>query len=90
MQVADPDGYFKSGSRAAEVAKVRAQKSMQLEKQQKDAQERRRKEKLVSGVFDPQPYPRCPCPCPALALALPLPCCFLTKDGSKKAKLRQL
>lgn len=48
LQVADPDGYFKSGSRAAEVAKARAQKAMQLEKQQREAQERRRKEKLVS------------------------------------------
>ena len=48
LQVADPDGYFKNGSRAAEAAKARAQKAMQLEKQQKEAQERRKKEKLVS------------------------------------------
>ena len=48
LQVADPDGYFKSGSRAAEAAKARAQKAMQLEKQQKEARERRRKEKQVS------------------------------------------
>ncbi|DBB07161.1 TPA: hypothetical protein ACH3X1_011731 [Trebouxia sp. C0004] len=48
LKVADPDGYFKSGSCAAEAAKARAQKAMQLEKQQKEAQERRRKEKLAT------------------------------------------
>ena len=47
-QVADPDGYFKSGSRAAEAAKAKAQKAMQLEKQQRELKEQRRKEKLVS------------------------------------------
>ena len=46
-QVADPDGYFKSGSRAAEAAKAKAQKAMQLEKQQRALKEQRRKEKLV-------------------------------------------
>lgn len=48
VQVADPDGYFKAGSRAAEAAKAKAQKAMQLEKQQKEAQARRQKEQLVS------------------------------------------
>lgn len=52
LKVADPDGYFKSGSRAAEAAKARAQKSMQLEKQQKDAQERRKKEKLAAQKLE--------------------------------------
>ena len=70
MQVADPDGYFKSGSRAAEAAKARAQKSMLLEKQQKDAQERRQKEKLVSLVLTlnltPPARPPAPAPTPAL------------------------
>ena len=47
LQVADPDGYFKAGSRAAEAAKAKAQKAMQLEKQQKEAQARRKKEQLV-------------------------------------------
>ena len=47
VQVADPDGYFKSGSAAAEAAKARVQKAMQHEKQQKEAQERRKREKLV-------------------------------------------
>ena len=50
-QVADPDGYFKAGSRAAEAAKAKAQKAMQLEKQQKEAQARRQKEQLVSLFY---------------------------------------
>lgn len=62
MQVADPEGYFKSGSRAAEAAKAKAQKAMQLEKQQQEAQERRRKEKLV------RQHPACHFKCLTLIL----------------------
>lgn len=56
LKVADPDGYFKSGSRAAEAAKARAQKAMQLEKQQKEAQERRRKEKLATQRLEQEAF----------------------------------
>ncbi|KAL0018195.1 hypothetical protein WJX79_010675 [Trebouxia sp. C0005] len=56
LKVADPDGYFKSGSRAAEVAKARAQKAMQLEKQQREAQERRRKEKLATQRLEQEAF----------------------------------
>ncbi|KAL3145623.1 hypothetical protein ABBQ32_003168 [Trebouxia sp. C0010 RCD-2024] len=56
LKVADPDGYFKSGSRAAVAAKARAQKSMQLEKQQKDAQERRKREKLAAQKLEQETF----------------------------------
>lgn len=56
LKVADPDGYFKSGSRAAEAAKAKAQKAMQLEKQQRELKEQRRKEKLAAQKLEQEAF----------------------------------
>lgn len=48
LRLADPDGYFREGTRAAEAAKTKGIKALQVEKQRREAEERQRRERLVS------------------------------------------
>ena len=47
LRLADPDGYFREGTRAAEAAKAKGIKAMEVEKKRREAEERQRRERLV-------------------------------------------
>lgn len=47
LRLADPDGYYREGTRAAEAAKAKGIKAMEVEKQRREAEERQRRECLV-------------------------------------------
>ncbi len=47
LRLADPDGYYREGTRAAEAAKAKGIKAMEVEKKRREAEERQRRERLV-------------------------------------------
>lgn len=47
LRLADPDGYYREGTRAAEAAKAKGLKAMEAEKKRREAAERQRRERLV-------------------------------------------
>lgn len=49
LRLADPDGYYREGTRAAEVAKAKGIKAMEVEKKRREAEDRQRRERLVQA-----------------------------------------
>ncbi len=47
LRLADPDGYFREGTRAAQAARAKGIKALAVEKQRREAEERQRRERLV-------------------------------------------
>ena len=47
LRLADPDGYYREGTRAAQVAKSKSAKAAAIEKARPEAAERQRRERLV-------------------------------------------
>jgi pSer/pThr/pTyr-binding forkhead associated (FHA) protein len=50
LKIADPDEYYKPGSKVAELAIQRAQKALSIEKKRKEAEERQKKEILAAKM----------------------------------------
>ncbi|CAL8465521.1 g5057 [Coccomyxa elongata] len=48
LRLADPDGYYREGTRAAEAAKAKGIKAMEVEKKRREAEERQRRERLAA------------------------------------------
>ncbi len=51
LKLADPDGYYREGTRAAEAAKAKGIKAMEVEKKRREAEERQSRERLVRWLF---------------------------------------
>ena len=51
LKLADPDGYYREGTRAAEAAKAKGIKAMEVEKKRREAEERQSRERLVRWPF---------------------------------------
>jgi hypothetical protein len=51
LRLADPDGYYRPGTRAAEAARAKGIKALQVERQRREAEERQRRERLVRLPF---------------------------------------
>jgi hypothetical protein len=49
LRLADPDGYYREGTRAAEAAKARGVKALAVERARAAAAEKQRRERLVRG-----------------------------------------
>ena len=47
LKLADPDGYYREGTHAAEAAKARGVKALAVERARKEAAEKQRRERLV-------------------------------------------
>ena len=51
LRLADPDGYYQEGTFAAEAAKAKGIKAMEVEKKRREAEERQRRERLVRTLI---------------------------------------